>query len=84
MVSDRAIYLLCPGDVSLETISVSFAKTSRVPLSFLEMAAELGDESTVQFHETCVKGYGHPMLRKYGYELKSLWRLEILKYGRKD
>ncbi len=44
MAPDREIYLLNPRDLSPEIIAVSFAKTSRSPLSFREIAAELSAE----------------------------------------
>ena len=40
---EREIYLLSPRALSPETIAVAFAKTSRAPESFREIAAELSD-----------------------------------------
>ena len=40
----REIYLLSSKDLSPETIAVAFAKTSRFPDSFRDIAAELTDE----------------------------------------
>lgn len=55
----RRIYLLSPKRLSPETIAVAFAKTSRSPLSFQEIADELSDEQSAEFHEKWVVGYGH-------------------------
>jgi thymidylate synthase ThyX len=55
----RQIYLLRPGRLSPETIAVTFAKTSRSPLSFQQIADELTDEKSAEFHEKWVVGYGH-------------------------
>jgi thymidylate synthase ThyX len=55
----RQIYLLRPGNLSPETIAVTFAKTSRSPLSFRQIADELTDEKSAEFHEKWVVGYGH-------------------------
>ena len=56
---EREIYLLSPRALSPETIAVAFAKTSRAPESFREIAAELSDEQSAKFHEKWVVGYGH-------------------------
>lgn len=61
----RRIYLLSPSDLSPETIAVTFAKTSRSPLSFREIAAELSDEKSAQFHEKWVVGYGHASVAEH-------------------
>jgi hypothetical protein len=42
----REVYLLQPRRLSPETIAVTFAKTSRSPLSFREIAEELTDEAS--------------------------------------
>ncbi len=61
----RDIYLLSPRELSAETIAVAFAKTSRSPESFREIAAELSDESSAQFHEKWVVGYGHASVAEH-------------------
>ena len=61
----RQIYLLSPRDLSPETIAVTFAKTSRSPLSFRDIAAELSDEQSAQFHEKWVVGYGHASVAEH-------------------
>lgn len=61
----REIYLLSPRQFSPETIAVAFAKTSRSPESFREIAAELNDEKSAQFHEKWVVGYGHASVAEH-------------------
>jgi len=61
----RNIYLLSPKQFSPETIAVAFAKTSRAPESFREIAAELNDEKSSQFHEKWVLGYGHASVAEH-------------------
>ena len=61
----REIYLLSPKQYSPETIAVAFAKTSRSPESFREIAAELSDEQSAQFHEKWVVGYGHASVAEH-------------------
>jgi thymidylate synthase ThyX len=62
---DREIYLLSPKQLSPETIAVTFAKTSRSPESFRDIAAELSDEKSAQFHEKWVVGYGHASVAEH-------------------
>ncbi|MFO3796596.1 MAG: FAD-dependent thymidylate synthase [Anaerolineales bacterium] len=61
----RQIYLLSPRHLSAETIAVTFAKTSRSPQSFREIAAELSDEQSARFHEKWVIGYGHASVAEH-------------------
>jgi thymidylate synthase ThyX len=61
----RQIYLLSPKELSPETIAVAFAKTSRSPESFQEIAAELSDEKSARFHEKWVVGYGHASVAEH-------------------
>ncbi len=65
MPKNRRIYLLSPQDLSPETIAVTFAKTSRSPKPFDEIAAELTDERSAQFHEKWVVGYGHASVAEH-------------------
>jgi len=62
---EREIYLLSPRALSPETIAVAFAKTSRAPESFREIATELSDEKSAQFHEKWVVGYGHASVAEH-------------------
>ena len=62
---EREIYLLSPRQLSPETIAVAFAKTSRSPESFRDIAAELSEEKSAQFHEKWVVGYGHASVAEH-------------------
>ncbi len=62
---DRQIYLLSPKELSPETIAVAFAKTSRSPESFLEIARGLTEEKSAKFHEKWVVGYGHASVAEH-------------------
>ncbi len=62
---EREIYLLSPRAFSPETIAVAFAKTSRSPESFRDIAAEVSDEKSAQFHEKWVVGYGHSSVAEH-------------------
>jgi thymidylate synthase ThyX len=61
----REIYLLSSKELSPETIAVAFAKTSRFPDSFRDIAADLTDEKSAQFHEKWVVGYGHASVAEH-------------------
>ena len=61
----RQIYLLSAKELSPETIAVAFAKTSRSPESFREIAAGLSAESSAEFHEKWVVGYGHASVAEH-------------------
>lgn len=65
MKTPRRIYLLTSKDLNPETIAVTFAKTSRSPKPFDEIAAELTDERTARFHEKWVVGYGHASVAEH-------------------
>lgn len=65
MNTERQVYLLNPKELSPETIAVTFAKTSRSPQSFREIAAELTDEASAQFNEKWVVGYGHSSVAEH-------------------
>ncbi len=61
----QQIYLLSPREFSPETIAVAFAKTSRSPESFREIAQGLTDQASAQFHERWVIGYGHASVAEH-------------------
>lgn len=65
MSSERQVYLLDPQKLSPETIAVTFAKTSRSPQSFQEIASELSQEKSAEFHERWVVGYGHASVAEH-------------------
>jgi len=61
----RQIYVLSQRNLSPETIAVTFAKTSRSPQTFWEIADELSDETSAAFHEKWVVGYGHASVAEH-------------------
>jgi thymidylate synthase ThyX len=61
----RRVYLISPKKYSPETIAVAFAKTSRSPESFQEIASTLSDEKSSRFHEKWVIGYGHSSVAEH-------------------
>jgi thymidylate synthase ThyX len=61
----REIYLLSPRELSPETIAVAFARTSRSPESFRDIASQLSEEKSAQFHEKWVVGYGHASVAEH-------------------
>ncbi len=65
MTLKRQVYLLDPQELPPETIAVTFAKTSRSPESFREIAEELNTEKSAQFHEKWVVGYGHSSVAEH-------------------
>lgn len=65
MPPERKIYLLDPQRYSPEVIAVAFAKTSRSPESFRQIADELTGEKSAQFHEKWVVGYGHSSVAEH-------------------
>ncbi len=64
-IAKRRIYLLQPGKLTPETIAVTFAKTSRSPSSFDEIANELTEAKSAEFHEKWVVGYGHASVAEH-------------------
>jgi thymidylate synthase ThyX len=80
MSNARRIYLLSPKTYSPETIAVTFAKTSRSPQPFDEIAAELNDDQSAKFHEKWVVGYGHSSVAEHAVlhlALENISRLAI-------
>lgn len=65
MKSEPRIYLLDPQKLPPETIAVTFAKTSRSPESFDQIAAELTDQKSSEFNEKWVVGYGHSSVAEH-------------------
>lgn len=61
--NQRKIYLL--KDLSPEIKAVTFAKCSRSPKSFGEIAKELTEEKSAEFHEKWVVGYGHSSVAEH-------------------
>ena len=65
MVNERQVYLLDPQQLSPEIIAVTFAKTSRSPESFREIAADLSQAKSSEFNEKWVVGYGHSSVAEH-------------------
>jgi len=65
MPRTREVYLLDPQEYSPETIAVAFGKTSRSPESFRQIASELTGESSAEFNEKWVVGYGHSSIAEH-------------------
>jgi thymidylate synthase ThyX len=76
----RQIYLLDPQQLPPETIAVTFAKTSRSPETFKDIAAELSVEKSAEFHEKWVVGYGHSSVAEHAVlhiAIENLSRLAV-------
>ena len=65
MSHERRIYLLDPQKLPPETIAVTFAKTSRSPETFEQIASELSETKSAQFNEKWVVGYGHSSVAEH-------------------
>jgi thymidylate synthase ThyX len=65
MGKTRQVYLLDPQQFSPETIAVAFAKTSRSPESFIQIASELNEAKSAEFNEKWVVGYGHSSVAEH-------------------
>ena len=79
-MKNRDIYLLDPQKFSPEIIAVAFAKTSRSPESFREIAAGLTDEKSAEVHDKWVVGYGHASVAEHAVlhlALENVSRLAI-------
>jgi thymidylate synthase ThyX len=63
MAKDRRIYTL--SNLKPEVKAVTFAKCSRSPKSFSEIANELTEEKSAEFHEKWVVGYGHSSIAEH-------------------
>ena len=65
MKHNPRIYVLDSQKHTPETIAVAFAKTSRSPESFDQIAAELTDQKSAEFNEKWVVGYGHSSVAEH-------------------
>ncbi|MBI5731838.1 MAG: FAD-dependent thymidylate synthase [Candidatus Magasanikbacteria bacterium] len=59
----RAVYSL--DHLKPEVVAVAFAKCSRSPESFANIAQELTEEKSADFHEKWVVGYGHSSVAEH-------------------
>ena len=80
MENKRQVYLLDPQLLPPETIAVTFAKTSRSPESFRQIAAELTEAKSAEFNEKWVVGYGHSSVAEHAVlhiALENISRLAV-------
>ena len=61
-----------------EVVAVTFAKTSRVPDSFDEIARELTEADSSRFHEKWVIGYGHSSVAEHAVLSIAIENVSIL------
>ncbi|MFN3301647.1 MAG: FAD-dependent thymidylate synthase [Patescibacteria group bacterium] len=72
----RRIYPL--KDLPPEIKAVTFAKCSRSPLPFDEIAKELTEEKSSQFHEKWVLGFGHSSIAEHAVLSLAIENVSIL------
>lgn len=72
----RRIYPL--ENLPPEVKAVTFAKCSRSPLSFDEIAKELTEEKSSQFHEKWVLGFGHSSIAEHAVLSLAIENVSIL------
>lgn len=80
MKNKSRIYLLDSQQYSPETIAVAFAKTSRSPESFDQIASSLNEEKSSEFNEKWVVGYGHSSVAEHAVlhiALENISRLAV-------
>ena len=65
-------------DLPPEVVAVTFAKTSRSPQSFDEIARELTDATSSDFHEKWVIGYGHSSVAEHASLSVAIENISIL------
>jgi thymidylate synthase ThyX len=73
----RKIYTLS-ADLTPEVKAVTFAKCSRSPESFQDIANELTEEKSSQFHEKWVVGYGHSSVAEHAVISLAVENVSIL------
>lgn len=74
--NERRIYVM--KGLSPEVVAVTFAKTSRSPKPFDEIARELTEEKSSQFHERWVVGYGHSSVAEHAVLSIAIENVSIL------
>lgn len=72
----RRIYLM--NDLPPEVVAVAFAKTSRSPEPFDQIAAELTEAASAKFHEKWVVGYGHASVAEHAVLSLAVENVSIL------
>ncbi len=76
MSAKRRIYSLT--GLPPEVVAVAFAKTSRNPEPFDQIAAELNADKSRQFHEKWVVGYGHGSIMEHAVLSLALENVSVL------
>jgi len=74
--SGRRIYLMT--DLPPEVVAVAFAKTSRSPDPFDQIATELTETKSAEFHEKWVVGYGHASVAEHAVLSMAIENVSIL------
>ncbi len=74
--SPLRVYTL--DDLPAEVVAVTFAKTSRSPDSFEEIARELSESESSRFHEKWVVGYGHSSVAEHAVLSIAIENISIL------
>jgi len=74
--SPLRVYTL--DDLPAEVVAVTFAKTSRSPDSFEEIARELSESESSRFHEKWVVGYGHSSVAEHAVLSIAVENISIL------
>ncbi len=74
--SPLRVYTL--DDLPAEVVAVTFAKTSRSPDSFEEIARELSEGESSRFHEKWVVGYGHSSVAEHAVLSIAIENISIL------
>jgi len=77
MSNQRRIYTL-PNDLMPEVKAVTFAKCSRCPEPFDQIAKELTEEKSAEFHEKWVVGYGHSSIAEHAVISLAVENVSIL------
>jgi len=72
----RRIYLM--PELPPEVVAVAFAKTSRSPEPFDQIAAELTETASAKFHEKWVVGYGHASVAEHAVLSLAVENVSIL------
>ncbi|MEW5701469.1 MAG: FAD-dependent thymidylate synthase [Candidatus Zixiibacteriota bacterium] len=65
-------------DLPPEVVAVAFAKTSRSPEPFDQIAAELTEAGSARFHEKWVVGYGHASVAEHAVLSLAIENVSIL------
>jgi len=77
MNNQRRIYTL-PSNMMPEVKAVTFAKCSRSPEPFDQIAKELTEEKSAEFHEKWVVGYGHSSIAEHAIISLAMENVSIL------